>query len=150
MYRPVENSGVLSNFNHEYIFMTKQIDWSDGTSEFEADVVEGLPQFSKPRRPPTYWGALMGWDWYYFNVYGDTRDDKDHPATDRVVGGVNGGINICEKAGQIENEAPFPGGWGPYDPTGNLFGHNSNWLASVLLHGVGLNLGIAPQSPGAF
>ena len=129
------------------------INFADGTTEFSGDVVEGLPQHYSPTRSDLF-GRLVGDTWYNFNTAGsDPRDDKDHPASDHVQGGISGGLDVCLKGGAIENHAfydtsPVNGNYIRYDPSSALFGRNGNWLAWELLTSVGLNFGQPPRSPG--
>jgi RHS repeat-associated protein len=160
--RPVENGGVLNNFNHDYINIVMDTTYANGTTSVVDDVVEGLPQYGNPKSFPTLYGQLTGNVFLNFNVLDDPRDDKDHPLTDpssgSVTGGlgsVSGGSSVCGDAVQIVGNALLgtngpnaPGTFGPYDPSGSIYGKNGNWLAWYLLQTVGLNFPAPPNSPG--
>jgi RHS repeat-associated protein len=153
-YRGV-NAPLFRGYNHAYIFVTKTIQWSDGEVQDSADLVEGLPE----RRKPFNWGNLKSNVFYNFNTSGDARDPDDHPfdprnqskAGNSHLKPLSGGLDVCNKAADIENSASkFP--TYRYDPTNGRLtwgkGRNSNWYAQKLLSDNGIDLGTPPGTPG--
>jgi RHS repeat-associated protein len=155
-WRPVD-PGVwyLRNVNHDYLFITTAVLMSNGVTDTEDDVVEGLPQsWSYP------FGNLSAKVWQNFT---SSDDDKDNPwnptnpaaqlGTDPHTAPLIGGASVCQQAEGLENAAfAFPSNI-PYNPVpASGFpvpgGENGNWLVWSLLNGAGLNLGTPRLSPG--
>jgi hypothetical protein len=145
----------LSVVNHDYLFITSAVLMSNGVTETEDDVVEGLPQsYSYP------YGNLVAHVWQNFTSANDDKDNPFNPTNPAAQLGTNphtaplvGGASICNQAYSIENAAatfpsttpyaPVPGVWPPVSG-----GENGNWLIWTLLNGAGINLGTPPSSPG--
>jgi hypothetical protein len=156
-WRPIDYP-VLGLFsNHDYIYITKTITWSDGTTDSSGDLVEGYSTHDFILG--SGWGNLVSR--LYFNFQsGDPREPFDHPydptikgpqpGTDSHLPPIIGGLGICYQGGSIENEAwgnPYPSI--PYNPFNEFGGHNGNWWAAKLLYQNQVDLiGVPPLSPG--
>ena len=157
-YRPLNIPVFGLLFNHSYIYITQEVDWSDGTSTFNDVLIEGLPQSNIP----PYWGNLVNFVDVGFSRFGDSRDPQDHPFDPTVDGpqpgadghlpSLIGGANVCNLASSIENTAStFSSITTKYDPTNGNFipgGHNSNWFAWLVTSINGVYLGTPPNAPG--